>query len=151
MRSYNRAAGRLPATGAKGNQEKTCSGIVDFTLSSPKKVLLVDDSPIVRAIVVHALSAAGLEVSTIDDPRGLDEAVTKETPDLLLVDATFPNVTDEQLVEKIQRHSTAMPVVIFSDRAEDDVKALVARSGARGFVPKEGATLAERLTPFLTS
>jgi DNA-binding NarL/FixJ family response regulator len=122
----------------------------DRTVSARQKVLLVDDSPIVRAVVVHALSASGLDVSTIDDPRGLDEAVQQGRPDLLLVDATFPNVTDDQLVEAITRHVATIPVVLFSDRAEPEIRALADRCGARGFVPKDGATLAERLTPFLS-
>ena len=119
-------------------------------VGSPRKILLVDDSPIVRAVVVHALSASGLEVSTIDDPRALDEAVARERPDLLLVDATFPDVTDDELVQVLARHVAALPVVMFSDRAAADVEALVTRTGARGAVPKDGVTLAERLHPFLS-
>lgn len=120
-------------------------------MSSPHKILLVDDSPIVRAVVVHALSAAGLAVTTIEDPSGLDEALAREAPDLLLVDATFPGVSDDVLVAAVSKHVASLPVVFFSDRAEAEVQALVARSGARGCVPKEGATLANRLSPFLAA
>lgn len=88
---------------------------------------------------------------TVDDPRAIDEALTKERPDLLLVDATFPGVTDDMLVDAVSRHVTSFPIVIFSDRPEGEIRALVERSGARGFVPKDGATLAERLTPFLAA
>ena len=118
-------------------------------MSTRRKILLVDDSALVRAVVVHALSASGLEVSTVDDPRRIDEALAKDRPDLLLVDATFPGVTDEMLVEAVSRRSSELPVVIFSDRPETEVRDLVERSGARGFVPKDGATLAERLNVFL--
>jgi DNA-binding NarL/FixJ family response regulator len=119
------------------------------TVSPRRKILLVDDSAIVRAIVVHALTAADLDVITIDDPRALAEALAKDPPDLILVDATYPGVTDDDLVALVSKHVGAFPVVIFSDRAEAEVRALVAACGARGSVPKEGATLAERLTPFL--
>ncbi|MBX3208873.1 MAG: response regulator [Labilithrix sp.] len=114
-----------------------------------QKILLVDDSAIVRAVVVHALSARGLEVSTIVDPRDIEDAVVREKPDLLLVDATYPGVTDDELVAAIAPYVRALPVLFFSDRAEEDVGVLVRRSGARGAVPKDGATLADRLTPFL--
>lgn len=122
----------------------------DRTVSTRRKILLVDDSALVRAVVVHALSASGFEVCTIDDPRAVDGAIEAERPALLLVDATFPGVSDDLLVDAIARHARALPVVIFSDRAEAEVRALVSRSGARGFVPKDGATLAERLAPFFT-
>lgn len=117
-------------------------------MSSPRKILLVDDSPIIRAVVVHALSAAGLSVTTIDAPRGLDEALARDRPDLVLVDATYPNVTDDDLVAAVSKHVASVPVVFFSDRPEAEVRTLVVRSGARGAVPKEGATLAARLGEF---
>lgn len=119
-------------------------------MSVRRKILLVDDSALVRAVVVHALSASELDVVTIDDPRGIDDAVAKDRPDVLLVDATFPGVTDDDLVAVLARHVASLPVVLFSDRPEAQIRELVARSEARGFVPKDGATLAERLTPFLT-
>jgi DNA-binding response OmpR family regulator len=135
----------------KAHQRKTCSTIVHRTVSTRRKILLVDDSALVRAVVVHALSASGFEVSTVDDPRRIDDAVAKDPPDLLLVDATFPGVSDDMLVETIIRHVSQLPVVIFSDRAEAEIQGLVERSGARGFVPKDGATLGERLTAYLAA
>jgi DNA-binding response OmpR family regulator len=116
-----------------------------------RKVLLVDDSPIVRAVVIHALSAAGYETSTIDDPRGLEAAVASFGPDLVLVDATYPNVTDDDLVGAVRRHSSVLPILIFSDRPEAHVQALVASSGARGYVPKDAATLVERIQAFFSA
>jgi DNA-binding NarL/FixJ family response regulator len=118
-------------------------------VSAKRKILLVDDSPLVRMIVAHTLQGAGHSVSSIDDPSGLDEAVERERPDLLLVDATFPGVTDDQLLAAISRHVAARPVVLFSDRSERELLSLVDRSGARGHMPKDGATLVERLSAFL--
>jgi DNA-binding NarL/FixJ family response regulator len=118
-------------------------------VSVRRKILLVDDSALVRAVVVHALSASGLDVTTLEDPRAIDDAVAKEPPDLLLVDATFPNVSDDDLIAILARHVASLPVVLFSDRAAPEISALVSKSGARGSVPKDGATLIEQLTPFL--
>ncbi len=115
------------------------------------RVLLVDDSPIVRAVAVHALSAAGYETSAIEDPRGLDDAVTTFAPDLVLVDATYPNVTDEDLVAAIARHSARLPVLLFSDRPESQIQDLVAKSGARGYVAKDASVLVERINAFVNA
>jgi DNA-binding NarL/FixJ family response regulator len=79
----------------------------------------------------------------------MDEAVARDEPDLLLVDATFPGVGDDDLVAILLRHVATRPVVLFSDRGESEIRALVARTGARGFVPKEGPTLLARLSPYL--
>lgn len=114
------------------------------------KVLLVDDSALVRAVVAHALPGTDYELTSIDDPRKLAEEIPKVSPDLLLVDASYPGVTDEMLVALVAAHSATFPVVLFSDRAEAEVQDLVARIAARGYVPKDGASLARRLKAFLT-
>jgi DNA-binding NarL/FixJ family response regulator len=106
-------------------------------VSPRRKVLLVDDSELVRALVVHALGNAGFEVSTIDDPSGLAAALARDTPDLVLVDATFPGTDDSRLVELVAPHAAGRRIVVFSDRPEADVQALAARMGASGTVPKD--------------
>ncbi|MBX3229274.1 MAG: response regulator [Labilithrix sp.] len=117
---------------------------------SPRKILLVDDSALVRAVVAHALAAAGHEVASVEDPGKIDDAVAGGTPDLLLVDASYPGVTDDALVEVVSRHAARLPVVLFSDRPPCEVDALASRIGARGSVPKDGATLASRLAAFFS-
>jgi CheY-like chemotaxis protein len=109
----------------------------------------VDDSSLVRAVVAHALGGAGFEVAAIEDPTGLAAEVTRFRPDLLLVDATYPGITDDRLVELVSVHAGALPVVLFSDRAEAELEGLSKRIGARGVVAKDGATLADRLRAYL--
>lgn len=121
-------------------------------VSPRRKVLLVDDSELVRALVVHALGRAGFEVSTIDDPSGLAAAVERETPDLVLVDATFPGTDDDRLVELVAPHAARARVLLFSDRPAAEVDALAARMGASGAVPKDDvARLPGRLEPFFAA
>lgn len=115
---------------------------------SGRKVLLVDDSALVRAVVAHALSGGEFEVACLEDPKGLAAEVLRFAPDLLLVDASYPGVTDDLLVELVSPHARTLPVVLFSDRSELELRALAERIGARGFVPKDGATLAARLGAF---
>lgn len=115
---------------------------------SRRKVLLVDDSPLVRAVVSHALGAAGLDVTTLDHPSLLADALTRVTPDVMLVDATYAGVTDDALVELVAPHAKELTVLLFSDRAEDALRALGVRIGAKGIVPKDGAGLAGRLEPY---
>lgn len=116
---------------------------------SKRRVLLCDDSALVRAVVAHALGAAGFEVASIEEPCALAAEVPRFRPDVLLVDASYPGVTDELLVALVAVHAPALPVVLFSDRPDTEVGALVAQIGARGFVPKDGATLAARLDALL--
>lgn len=118
-------------------------------MSAKRRVLLVDDSPIVRAVALHALAAADFEASAVEDPRGLAEAVARLQPEIVLVDATYPDVTDDDLVAAVRAQAAALPVVFFSDRPEHEIEELVAKSGARGHVPKDAAGLAARLKALL--
>jgi DNA-binding NarL/FixJ family response regulator len=115
---------------------------------SSRKVLLVDDSALVRAVVAHALGGTDFEVAAIEDPTGLAAEVARFGPDLLLVDATYPGITDERLVELVSAHAASLPVVLFSDRSPSELEGLSKRIGARGVVPKDAATLAGRLRSY---
>jgi DNA-binding response OmpR family regulator len=115
-----------------------------------KKILLVDDSPIVRAVVAHTLRAASLEIECVDHPTKLAAEVTKFGPELLLVDASYPGVTDDDLIALVQPHTAAVPVVLFSDRSQPELDVLAQKIGAKGSVPKDGATLLAKLEPFLS-
>lgn len=121
----------------------------DAIVSTPK-ILLCDDSPLVRAVVSHHLTQKGWGIATVDDPKHLADAVAKESPTLLLVDATYPGVDHDQLEAFVRPHAATHPVVVFSDRPEAELEILAKRLGAVGLVPKDaGETLPARLTPFL--
>lgn len=115
---------------------------------SARKVLLVDDSALVRSVIAHTLGAAGFAITVIDHPKALADAVSKDAPDLLLVDASYPGLGDDAFVGFVAPVAAAHRVVLFSDRSDAECAALSARIGARGYVPKDGATLASRLEPY---
>lgn len=116
------------------------------------KILLVDDSELVRHVVVHALTQEGFEVTTIPDPRELADVVSRERPTLLLVDATFPDVDHDSLAALVKPHAATCTVVVFSDRPAAELADLVERMGARGAVPKDAVgNLKKSLDPFLAA
>lgn len=104
-----------------------------------QRILLVDDSALVRSVVVHALTQEGLSVTAIADPHDLADAMTRERPDLLLVDATFPGIDHAALAALVKPHAGACPVVVFSDRPAGELETLVTQMGARGALPKDSA------------
>src|SRR5437764_4449277 len=55
-----------------------------------KKILVVDDSPIVLKALSMKLNANGYEVLTADDGAGAVSVARKERPDLILLDISFP-------------------------------------------------------------
>jgi DNA-binding response OmpR family regulator len=102
-----------------------------------RKILLCDDSDLVRALVVHALQSNGYDIATIDDPKHLAGQLAKGIPDLVLVDATFPGTSEDRLVELVAPHTKDAIIHVFSDRPEAETRALADRMGAAGTIPKD--------------
>jgi len=57
---------------------------------NPKKILIVDDCPIVLKALSLKLKAAGYAVLTAQDGAGAVSTVRRERPDLILLDISFP-------------------------------------------------------------
>ena len=101
------------------------------------KIIIVDDSEICREATAHKLRRLGYEVVLLSGPFGLGAAINQFRPNLVLVDVTMPALSGDQLVSivgKDQKHPC--PLVLYSDRPQDELARLVERSGAAGFIPK---------------
>lgn len=57
-------------------------------------------------------------------------------PDVVLLDVQLPDADGFHVAERLLAHPTAPAVVLTSSRDRCDYGQLVARSGARGFLPK---------------
>ena len=55
-----------------------------------KKILIVDDNPVILTTMSMKLTANGYDVVTAEDGSGAVSAVRKEKPDLILLDLSFP-------------------------------------------------------------
>ena len=55
-----------------------------------KKILVVDDNPVILKTVSMKLTANGYDVVTAEDGAGAVSTVRKEKPDLILLDLSFP-------------------------------------------------------------
>src|SRR5216683_1930362 len=55
-----------------------------------KKILVVDDSPVILKALSLKLTAAGYDVLTAEDGAGAVNQARREKPDLILLDISFP-------------------------------------------------------------
>jgi DNA-binding response OmpR family regulator len=86
-----------------------------------------------------ALEEGGYEVITVDSPFALSSALSAQDPDLVLVDVGMPGLPGDKLVEitmRNRRSSRGCPIVLHSDRPDDELSRLVEVSGAAGFIRK---------------
>jgi DNA-binding response OmpR family regulator len=103
------------------------------------KILVVDDSEVVRNAVALMLEERGFDVVPVAGVFALPQAVAREAPDLVLMDVSMPAISGDKAVEIAQRNQSARcPMVLFSDRKPEELKRLARRCGAAGFIRKTG-------------
>ena len=114
----------------------------------PLSVLIVDDHPSFRASARVLLEAEGFDVigEAADGASGIVEA-QRLRPDLVLLAVQLPDIDGFDVASRLS-NGAGPAIVLVSSRDSSDFGPLVARSGARGFVPKaelSGARIHELL------
>jgi len=107
------------------------------------KVLIVDDSPLVRLIIKDILEKAGIEVvGTAKNGKEAIDKVMKLNPDLVILDIRMPEMDGLTALKHIMQIKP-IPVLMFSyytkEGARETFEAL--KLGAIDFVPKPSNTL----------
>ena len=115
----------------------------------PPTVLVVDDHAGFRSRARLLLEAEGYRVvGEAADGRTAVAESRRLRPDIVLLDVQLPDVDGFDVAALITDEGDSTAVVLTSSRDWSDSPELIARSGARGFVPKDqlsGATVGELL------
>ncbi|MCA8959799.1 MAG: response regulator [Planctomycetes bacterium] len=101
------------------------------------KVLIVDDSKVMRAMIKRALDSSSLEVETIEAGDGA-EALTKvaEGPNLILCDWNMPNMNGVEFVRALRELPNDTPVLMVTTETHFSKKQEATNAGANGFLAK---------------
>lgn len=115
----------------------------------PKKILAVDDEQEILNLYETFLRFKGYEIKTVASAKECLDHLTKEMPDLMLLDINMPNINGLQLLEMIRttRNSKELPIVIISARGDEANILKAAKLGCDSFVvkPFKLKELAERI------
>lgn len=111
----------------------------------PSRLMIVDDSPVMRAFVKRTVALSGFETSEILEASNGREALDRlraragaPPVDLILTDINMPVMDGEQFISELKADPSlhAIPVVVVStDSTENRVGALL-RLGASDYVRK---------------
>jgi DNA-binding NarL/FixJ family response regulator len=100
-------------------------------------ILIVDDHPSFRATAHALLEAEGYEVvGEAEDGESGIAAAKALHPDVVLLDVQLPDIDGFEVAARLTSNGNCPSVVLVSSRDGCDFGPLVARSGARGFIPK---------------
>ncbi|MBT6878345.1 MAG: response regulator, partial [Gammaproteobacteria bacterium] len=112
------------------------------------KVLVVDDSPTMRAVCEQLLKQQGFDVSTTDTGESgystLEQALEQHTPyDGLLLDWVLPDMSGADLLKKVgsERRFDALSVMIFTERPDEKAYQLASERPNNDIQHKEDLTL----------
>jgi DNA-binding NarL/FixJ family response regulator len=112
-------------------------------------ILIVDDHPSFRATARILLEAEGFHVvGEAEDGAGAVREAARLDPEVVLLDVQLPDTDGFRVAETLRNGGGGPAVVLVSSRDSADYGPLIARSGARGFVPKAeltGARVSELL------
>ena len=106
----------------------------------PIRVLIVDDSSSMRAVIKKTLSAAGYAVQTCleaaDGAQALD-ILSRETVDVVLSDLHMPNMDGLELLRSLHKQGQVPPcfILVTTEGRKDRLKEALGL-GARGYVSK---------------
>jgi two-component system chemotaxis response regulator CheY len=120
------------------------------------RVLIVDDSSVMRKIVDRSLRQAGLELIEVFEASNGVEALARlnETRvDLILSDINMPTMDGLELVRQLQAVDNAkgVPIVMITTEAGESHVVQALSSGARGYIRKPFSPdqIKERVIPLL--
>lgn len=102
-----------------------------------KKVLVVDDDPMVRQLMRMAL-AEQYNCLEAADAESAYNLLDRERPDLIILDWVLPGLSGPNFFKRLQRdlELATIPVIIVSARGEGQVKRTAIELGAAGHLPK---------------
>jgi DNA-binding response OmpR family regulator len=100
-----------------------------------RRVLVVDDEPMVREVVTAYLEREGFSVTEAADGRAALDLVPTTRPDLIVLDVMLPQVDGFSVLSQIRKASD-VPVILLTARTEETDRVLGLELGADDYVVK---------------
>ena len=105
----------------------------------PKKIVVIDDCNLTRAIISDMLQEAGYVVATADSGMSANIHIyTTPPPDLIIIDVEMPQLKGDFKVKllKKRKESANIPILLISAKSESVLNKLAHDSGADGYLSK---------------
>ncbi len=101
------------------------------------KVMVIDDSTMVRSMVGRALKASGYEVVEASDGKdGLTKLAANDDLRLIVCDVNMPNMSGIEFLEAAHGRGSKVPVVMLTTEGQAELIEKAKALGARGWIVK---------------
>src|SRR5947209_16194506 len=100
------------------------------------RVLVIDDDPGIRQLVISALGFLGFAVETAGDLTDALKQVARRPPDVIVLDVMLPGADGFEILQLLRDRGVGVPVLFLTarDAVEDRVRGL--RLGGDDYVTK---------------
>lgn len=101
----------------------------------PRTILVVDDDPHIRQLLVFALAKAGLEAIEAGNGEAALAAVAAHHPDLVILDINMPQMNGLEVCRRM-RADDMVPILFLSSRDDEIDRVIGIELGADDYVTK---------------
>lgn len=101
-------------------------------------ILIVDDDPAICEMIKLALSGSGYETLEAGNTLEARQAISRQTPDLVLLDWMLPGQSGFEFARSLQRDTThkQIPIIMLTARGQEEDKVAALDAGADDYVAK---------------
>ena len=100
-------------------------------------IALIDDDRNIHTSISIALEKEGFKVQTYIDGESALIGLTRNPPDLAVIDIKMPKMDGEELLKKL-RKKTSLPVIFLTSKDDEIDELLSLKLGADDFIKKSG-------------
>ena len=103
------------------------------------KILVIDDSPAMRMMIVRTLRQAGFsgnDVSQAEDGQKGLESIRESEPDLVLADWNMPNMTGIELLEALREEEIMVDFGFITTESTTEMRKRATDAGAKFLISK---------------
>lgn len=102
---------------------------------TPIRVLVVDDEPAIREILVRYLGDEGMTVTEVGDGLSAVRSALTEHPHIMLLDLNLPMLSGVEVLRRVREHSD-LPVIMLTRRDAEIDRILGLELGADDYIAK---------------
>ena len=106
-----------------------------MTTTTAPHVLVIDDDPSIRDLVVEYLGSNDMRVSACASGREMFELFDRESIDLVLLDLKLPGEDGMELARRLRERAT-VPIILLTGRSEEADRVMGLELGADDYVTK---------------
>lgn len=107
---------------------------MDASPPAPPKVLVVDDDPGIRDVLIDYLARQGFDARGAADGREMDQALTRDPADVVVLDLMMPGEDGLSICRRLAE--AGPPVIMLSAMGEDTDRIVGLEIGAADYLPK---------------